>query len=209
MKISDAILKFAELGYIDKNIAPKTAQVLEKQFGPLVGPYLGGGGKGFAWKFGKDLVLKITTDLQEAWAASALMNKFHPHVGGYKRVAQIGDTPLYVIIQEYAGEPIKDTFIKKAIDNLPANPEQMIATLKELTQSSSHPMWGQLLSGIQWIRDHGIKSFDLHSDNVVQKGDVYKIIDVGVGDPEPMHLGRIKLEQKLTLAMMDIERMEM
>lgn len=208
MKISDAILKFAELGDIDKNIAPKTAQILEKQFGSLAGPYLGGGGKGFAWKFGKDLVLKITTDLQEAWAASALMNKFHPHVGGYKRVAQIGDTPLYVIIQEYAGEPIKDTFIKKAIDNLPANPEKMIATLKELTQSSSHPMWGQLLSGIQWIRDHGIKSFDLHSDNVVQKGDVYKIIDVGVGDPEPMHLGRIKLEQRLTLAMIDIEKME-
>lgn len=201
MTITDAINKFAKMGEIPNEIAPKMAKVLESNFGPLIGSYLGGGGKGFAWKFGGNLVLKITSDKQEAWAASALLNKYHQHVGGYKRVAQVGHTPLYAIIQDFAGDPMTDNNIKKAIDNLPDNSKHLIATLKELTQSSSHPIWSQLLSGIQWIRDHGIKSFDLHSDNVVQKGDVYKIIDVGIGDPEPMHLGRIELEHKLNLAM--------
>ena len=205
MTLTDAINTMMSLGEVPEDIGPKVAAALEKKFGSMIGRHLGGGSKGFAWMIGKDLVLKITTDEQEAHAASTLVGQHHPNVGYYKHVARIGNLDIYAIIQEYAGEPIKDFNIRKAIDKLPDRPEEIIATLKELVETSSHPMWAQLLSGMQWIRDNGINFFDLHSDNVVQRGEIYKIIDVGVGNPETMHLANINLERKLHLALGNME----
>lgn len=203
--LTAAVTKFADVGDIPKDIAPGVAKALEAKFGQLVGKFIGSGGKGFAWMIGKDLVLKLTADQDEAYAASILLGKRHPHVGFYKHVAKIGNTDLYAIVQEYAGGPIKDKFVKVAIDRLPDDAGKVLAALKELVQTSSHPVWEQLLSGVLWIRDHGIKYFDVHSDNVVQDGDIYRIIDVGIGDPEPMHLGNINLEHKMGLAFADLE----
>lgn len=200
MKLSDAIEKMVNFGEIPAEIGPKVAAALEKKFGSIIGQYLGGGSKGYAWMVGDGLVLKITSDEQEAHAASTLVGQNHPHVGAYKHVARISNLDLYAIIQEYAGEPITDFNTRKAIDTLPDKPEQIIVALKELVEKSSHPMWEQLLSAMQFIRDNGINFFDLHSDNVVRRGEVYKIIDVGVGNPEAMHLANINLERKLNLA---------
>jgi serine/threonine protein kinase len=203
--LTAAVQKFVYAGDIPEEGAAGIAKALEAKFGKLIGKFIGGGGKGYAWMIGHDLVLKLTSDQQEAFAASILLGKRHPNVGFYKHVAKIGNTDLYAIVQEYAGGPIKDAYVKKAVDNLPDDTGKMIPALKELVQTSSHPVWEQLLSGVLWLRDNGIKYFDIHSDNVVQDGETYKIIDVGIGDPEPMHLGRINLEQKMGLAFSDVE----
>jgi serine/threonine protein kinase len=203
--ITDAINAFVGYGDIPAELAPKIAKTLESKFGPNVGQYLGAGGKGFAWKWGNNWVFKLTTDEQEASAASTLLGKKHPHVGQYRNVANIDGTKLYAIIQEYAGEPIKDVNIQKAINMLSGKPDRAIQALKQLTETSSFPLWPQLLSALQWLRHNGVNYFDLHSDNVVQRGEVFKVIDVGIGDVEPMHLGRIKLEQRLAIAFSDIE----
>lgn len=205
MTIAKAVEKFVGFGDIPADLAPKIAKTLEAKFGAMVGQYLGAGGKGFAWKWGGNWVFKLTTDEQEAWAASILLGKKHPHVGQYRNVANIEGTKLYAVIQEYAGEPIKDVNIQKAINLMPDSADAIIRTLKELTATSSFPLWPQLLSAIQWLRHNGVNHFDLHSDNVVQRGEVFKVIDVGIGDVEPMHLGRIKLEQRLAIAFSDIE----
>jgi serine/threonine protein kinase len=205
MTITDAINKFVGYGDIPAELASKIAKNLESKFGSNIGQYLGAGGKGFAWKWGHNWVFKLTTDEQEASAASILLGKKHPHVGQYRNVANIDGTKLYAIIQEYAGEPIKDVDIQKAINLMPGSSDAIINTLKELTETSSFPLWPQLLSAIQWLKHNGINHFDLHSDNVVQRGEVFKVIDVGIGDVEPMHLGRIKLEQRLAIAFSNIE----
>lgn len=206
VNIRDAVAKLAKYGDIPENDAPAIATALESKFGKLAGKFLGEGGKGFAWMVGRDWVFKLTTDQQEAWAASALLGLRHPNVGQYKHVAKIADTGLYAIIQEYAGEPISDPTVISLIDRfIDLNSEQIIVALKDLVEKSSHPLWEQLLSGIQFLRDHGVKNYDLQSGNVVQKGDTYKIIDVGVGDPDPMHLGKINLEQKMDIAFSGIE----
>lgn len=203
--IANAVNAFAGWGDIPAEQAPKIIKTLESKFGSMLGQYLGAGGKGFAWKWGHNWVFKLTTDEQEASAASLLLGKKHPHVGQYRNVANIDGTKLYAIIQEYAGEPIKDVNIQKAINMLPDRPNEIVAALKELTETSSYPMWPQLLSAFQWLRHNGVNHFDLHSDNVVQRGEVFKVIDVGIGDVEPMHLGRIKLEHRLAIAFSDIE----
>jgi hypothetical protein len=206
VNIRDAVAKLAEYGDIPEKDAPSIATALENKFGKLAGKFLGAGGKGFAWMVGHDWVFKLTTDEQEAWAASALLGLRHPNVGQYKHVAKIANTGLYAIIQEYAGEPIHDPAVRLLIDKFVSlNSEQIIAALKDLVEKSSHPLWEQLLSGIQFLRDHGVKNYDLQADNVVQKGDIYKIIDVGIGDPDPMHLGKINLEQKMDIAFSGIE----
>lgn len=206
MDIRQAVTKLAEYGDIPEKDAPAIATALENKFGKLTGKYLGAGGKGFAWLVGRDWVFKLTTDEQEAWAASALLGLRHPNVGQYKNVAKIANTGLYAIIQEYAGEPIQDPTVRSLIDKfVNLNSEQIIAALKDLVERSSHPLWGQLLAGIQFLRDHGVKNYDLQADNVVQKGDTYKIIDVGIGDLDPMHLGNISLEQKMDIAFSGIE----
>lgn len=206
MTITDAINTLTRMGEVPAALAPKIAKTLESKFGSGLGQYLGGGGKGFAWKWGgNNWVLKLTTDEEEAWAASVLLGKRHPHVGQYRNVANIDGTKLYTIIQENAGGPITDHNIKNAIDSLPESPEQIITALKELTETSSFPLWPQLLSACQWLKHNGINFFDLHSDNVVHRGEVFKLIDVGIGDVEPMHLGRIKLEQKLDIALSGME----
>lgn len=206
MDIKDAIAKLVSYDEVPEKDAASIAATLENKFGKLIGKFLGEGGKGFAWMIGNDLVFKLTTDEQEAWAASALLGLRNPNVGQYKHVAKIDGTKLYAIVQEYAGEPIRDRNIISAIDKfLSLNSDQMIMALKDLVEKSSHPLWGQLLSGLQFLRDNGVKNFDLHSDNIVQKDDTYKIIDVGIGDPDPMNLGKINLEQKMDIAFSEIE----
>lgn len=206
MNITDAVLELAEIGDIPEEGADRVAQALENKFGKLAGKFIGKGGKGYAWMIGRDWVLKLTTDQQEAWAASALLGLHHPNVGQYKNVAKINDTKLYAIVQEFAGHPITDPHTRKLIDQfIDLNASQTIEALKGLVEKSSHPIWGQLLSALQFLRDHGVKNFDLHSDNVVQKGDIYKIIDVGIGDIDPMNLGNVNLEQKMDIAFSPIE----
>lgn len=206
MDITTAVNKLAEYGDIEPEEAPAIAAALEKKFGSIVGKFLGSGGKGFAWMVGQDWVLKLTTDQQEAWAASALLGRHHPNVGQYKHVAKISGTDLYAIVQEYSGVPLTDPHEIKLVDQfIDLDGEQTVVALKNLVEKSSHPMWEQLLSGLQFLRDNGVKNFDLHSDNVVKKGDTYKIIDVGVGDPDPMHLGAINLEHKMDIAFSDVE----
>ncbi len=206
MNITDAVNKLASLGEVPEKEAPAIAKALEDKFGKLAGKFLGEGGKGFAWMVGRDWVFKLTTDEQEAWAASALLGLHHPNVGQYRHVAKIDNTKLYAIIQEYAGEPLTDPAERKLVDTfVDLDQYQIIPALKQLVERSSHPIWAQLLSGLQFLRDNGVNNFDLHSDNVVKKGNTYKIIDVGIGGIDPMNLGKINLEQKMDIAFSGIE----
>lgn len=206
MDITTAVNQLAEYGDIKPEDAPAIAVALEKKFGPIVGKFIGSGGKGFAWMVGNDWVFKLTTDQQEAWAASALLGLRHPNVGQYKHVAKISGTNLYAIIMEYAGSPLTDPHERKMADQfVRLRGNQIVAALKDLSEKSSYPMWEQLLAGVQFLRDHGVTDYDLQADNIVKNGNTYKIIDVGVGDPDPMNLGAINLESQMDIAFSNIE----
>lgn len=206
MNITDAVQELASFDEIPAKDADRIAQALEAKFGKLAGKFLGKGGKGFAWMAGRDLVFKLTTDKQEAWAASALLGLHHPNVGQYKHVAHINGTDLYAIVMEYAGQPLADPHERKMADQfVRLRGDEIVNALKDLSEKSSYPMWAQLLAGVQFLRDHGITDYDLQADNIVKNGNTYKIIDVGVGDPDPMNLGKINLEHKMDIAFANIE----
>jgi len=177
----------------------------------LTTKYLGGGDMGHAWLLNDGRVLKITLDQKEADAANKIMHGggSHPNVADYYLAVQIGDLPIFVILQELAGKPITDPDIKEFLDDLPIRSWQIVDALEAEYKATGHDIFKQLASGMDWLIDNDIDFADLSPENVMRSGDTYKIIDLGgegiVRQPPPMASQRL-LEQKLSVVMSVIKK---
>jgi serine/threonine protein kinase len=183
----------------------KIASTIEREFNVDLNNFIGHGDMGYAWLLSGGFVFKLTIDNNEANAAASLISKRHPNVAAYYRVYKIGDLDLFVILQEYGGKPLTDPDLKRTLDALPNDTDEIVSQLKAHYDKTKNNAFKQLLDGMQWIRDEGVGYFDLHSDNVVQSNGIYKIIDVGGGDVEKHKLSVIKLENRLDSAFSHID----
>ena len=203
MDLQSAVQDLIEWSRIDPALTDRIVRTAQANLPKGLGQYLGGGDRGHAWSIGP-YVLKLTTDKDEAYAASRIVKQSHPNVAVYHNIVQFDKLPFFMIIQDFGGRPIKDEALIGFLDHLPASTDEAIALLKKESRASNDP-YDQVLRGMQFLRDQGLRYVDLSGDNVVQSGNNYKIIDVGMsGSTEPYNLRKIKLlEYKLDLAFTD------
>lgn len=176
LTISQALEEFVGFKEIDEKSSKEVESLL---YGLIPNAdkllFIGRGDRGFAWKRG-NIVVKITTDKNEYSAAKKLIGQKHPNVVEYMHAWKIGT--LFIILQRYAGGQITDRNIIKRINNLPTDYDETLSTIKRYIITEPHPIWKQVLDGIEWLASKGIKNIDLNAGNIVKDGNDYKLIDV-------------------------------
>jgi serine/threonine protein kinase len=203
MDLVSAVRNLIEFSDIDPSLIGRIVRTVQANLPKGLGTYIGGGDRGHAWRIGP-YVLKLTTDKDEAYAASQIIKQSHPNVAVYHNIVQFDRLPFFMVIQDFGGRPIKDKTLIGFLDHLPASTDEVIALLQKEVKASNDP-YDQILRGMQFLRDQGLRFVDLHGDNVVQSDNTYKIIDVGMsGSAEPHNIRKLKLlEYKLDLAFTD------
>lgn len=149
--------------------------------------HLGSGDLGAAFlvksKYG-EAVLKLSMDEKEAQVAGCLLNsEGHPNVIKIYDVVKINKVGLYVLLEEYGGEPLtNDDPLKDVIDGLKDN--EYGALDIDSIKDSSVPGMQEIYSAYLWLNKTCDFTWeDLHSGNIVKRGSTYKIIDIGNTKP--------------------------
>lgn len=153
--------------------------------------YLGGGDMGHAWRLDDGSVAKITIDRKEAEAASKLTRDakdWHPNVGRLMHVRQIGKLPVYLLVQEFAGQKVTDKgvieLLRKvnAITQRPVMMNMMNALEDAQVEGKAKKAAADLAAALGWLMDHDVEFTDLNPGNVVVKDGNYRIIDLGLSE---------------------------
>jgi hypothetical protein len=91
-------------GLNDKEYADKLAKEVTNKLELIVPKYLGGGANGFAYEINDNLVMKLTSDISEADAASKLLRGIPEHIATVYNLYKIVDTEknqaFFAIMQE-------------------------------------------------------------------------------------------------------------
>lgn len=182
-----------------------------KKIVPKLGKFLGKGDMGFVWAT-EEGVVKLTIDKTEAQAAAKLAGIKHPNVAAHASVTQIDDLPIYVIKQEYAGDPVRNQVVKRALKNLPfGDHDQLVGYLDQLYRRTGNNAFEQLSDGMNWLKANGVLFSDLSLGNVMEKDGIYKIIDIGIAKvKKPPEMTKQELvEYKLSLILSNIPRIRL
>jgi len=113
----------------DRGYSDKLAKEVAGKLGLTAPKYMGGGGNGFAYEINDNLVMKLTTDVSEADAASRLMRGRPTHIATifnlYKVVDTEEDKSLYAIMQENVNDKPLQKFRKIDEDISKISPDGM------------------------------------------------------------------------------------
>jgi len=113
----------------DRGYSDKLARAVAGKLGLTAPRYLGGGGNGFAYEINDNLVMKLTTDVSEADAASRLMRGRPVRIATifnlYKVVDTDEDKSVYVIMQENVQDKPLEKFRKFEADISKISPDGM------------------------------------------------------------------------------------
>lgn len=143
----------------------------------------------------KSLVAKLTGDPADAGAWMQVIKKSQRKAWpkGLVRthcveaMPTMGGRQFFFMIQDKVSTPIRDYTAGAAFINddevreafLEGDTKYLVATAKEF---GADPKWVKPLADtIRWLKDNGIDWHDLHSGNVMLKGSVPVIIDLGHG----------------------------
>ena len=111
----------------DRTYSDKLAKEIAGKLGLTTPKYMGGGGNGFAYEINDNLVMKLTTDVSEADAASRLMRGRPVHIATifnlYKVIDTEEDKSIYVIMQENVNDKPLEKFRKFEADITKINPD--------------------------------------------------------------------------------------
>ena len=113
----------------DRSYSDKLARAVAGKLGLTAPRNIGGGGNGFAYEINDNLVMKLTTDVSEADAASKLMRGRPVRIATifnlYKVVDTDEDKSVYVIMQENVQDKPLEKFRKFEADISKVNPDDM------------------------------------------------------------------------------------
>lgn len=168
-----------------------------------LGAELGSGSRGIAYELPMTRqALKITSDKSEANAANILVGKKLKNVCEFYRIFQFDSTGYYGIVQELL-EPLSYgsniQFLEKCLNHevishaitqsqMPNWEEEVLAELQSYSMRETvsdkqidvaERGIKEIMNGIKEIHQNGINFIDLHSGNVMLRGDVCVIIDLG------------------------------
>lgn len=167
---------------------------------------LGAGTMGVAWLTSDNNVFKLTLDSDEANNANIIKGSNHPNIFSVLDVVQLGRLPIYAILQEYAGKPLQDPEMIDKIDEIydkVHTTDQMIKMYSKLNDER----FSDIVDGLKWLKSKGISHYDVHSNNVLVKGNNLILIDLGVAESKPSGVKRVSiLERKLSVLLNNIKQ---
>ncbi len=127
--INEEIPPVEQYSLSNRNEADNYAKVVASKLGLGSPRYLGGGANGFAYEMNNNLVLKLTSDISEADAASKLLRGRPKHIAKIFNLFKIYDTEknmsFYAILQENITDKPLDKFKKMQEDISKINPNGM------------------------------------------------------------------------------------
>jgi len=174
-----------------EKLAGKIVSTIQSNFNIEPIKNIGTGSLGVAYlvnsNYGK-VVFKLTMDEKEAKVAGCLANtEGHPNVIKIYEVAKISKVGLYVILEEYGGEPLSiSDKLGKLIDYLwyEENRSGKASYRFEDLKNSGVPGAKEIYSAYKWLNKAcDFEWEDLHAGNIVKNGSIYKIIDIGNTNP--------------------------
>lgn len=178
--------------------------------------YLGGADQGHAWLLDTGDVIKLTLDEKEALASNTLASRkaSHPNVVTFKDVHQLEELPIFIILQDFAGLPVKNRQVKALLDKIeeiedPGRMVKIIRFLEPYTKRTDElgKAAKNLLDGMNWIMDQDINFSDLNPGNVVVDDGLYRIIDLGISKTNrPVQPEKLTFEERLDRALFRIKK---
>jgi tRNA nucleotidyltransferase (CCA-adding enzyme) len=118
--INEETIAVKQYSLEDRNYSDKLAKEVAGKLGLTTPKYLGGGANGFAYKINDNLIMKLTSDVSEADAASKLLRRKPEYIATVYNLYKIIDTDtnqaFFVIMQENINDKPTNKFIKAETD---------------------------------------------------------------------------------------------